>query len=69
MDGIDFISNFIRATGLPSELVRAELQKISAESGKSIDSLSLSDLRMLLVDYLQDALLTAHNEYTEKNGS
>lgn len=64
MDGIDFINNFIAATGLPSELVRKELSSLAELNGKKIEQLTLEDMRVLLVDYLQDALLSAHQEHS-----
>ena len=55
--GKDLLSTIATATGLPSELVMAELLRLVEKSGKSAEELTLEELRLILAAFLQDVLL------------
>lgn len=59
MSGFELLKVLIEATGLPQESLEMELNKIITKSGLEASSLTLDQVRELLVDYLQDALTEA----------
>ncbi len=64
MRGVDLIQLIVSATGLPKDLVQAELEKIMRRSGLCAESLSIADLRKVLAEYMQDTLINAKKEYS-----
>ncbi len=59
MKGDDLLKEIARSTGLPENLVQLELKRILDKAGKPSGEVSVDDLRIVLVDYLQDILLKA----------
>lgn len=47
----------IQATGLPQEPVKKELEGLAAAHGKSLETLTLEELREVMADYLQTVFL------------
>ncbi|MGZ3744321.1 MAG: hypothetical protein ACXWRE_00505 [Pseudobdellovibrionaceae bacterium] len=54
----------ILATGLPEEEVRQELQTLIDQHGKHAETLTTSDLREIMAEYLQDVLLAAKEQHS-----
>jgi hypothetical protein len=54
------------ATGLPKDVISDELVRLLAKVGVSKDEMTLDDLRRVLADYVQDVLLNAKVEFTDK---
>lgn len=50
------------ATGLPGDLITAELSGLLSAAGIERENLTLDDLRAVLADYVQDILLAAQEE-------
>jgi hypothetical protein len=63
--GKDLLTTIASATGLPSDLVMAELLRLVEKSGKSAEDLSLEELRAILADFLQDVLLQTKQRLDE----
>lgn len=59
MKGQELIQILVELSGLPENLAKNEVEKLAAQRNKSIDSLTLDDLRIILSNYLQDVLLAA----------
>lgn len=57
------IEEFIELSGLPKDLALKEIATLAHTHGLSLDTLTLMDLRNLLVLYLQDTLLAAKKQY------
>ena len=55
----DLFTEFVSATGLPTEMIGRELNRFIHRAGFSAESLTLEDLRVILADYLQDVLTDA----------
>ena len=56
MHGLELIQVIADATGLPKQLIIAEIQTLASQQGITPEDLSLSQLRHLLVNYMQDIL-------------
>lgn len=65
MKGQDLIQILVELSGLPEHLATAEVHKLAAQKNKSVDSLTLDDLRIILSNYLQDVLLEAKKSLAE----
>lgn len=52
----------ILATGLPEREIRRELQALIFKHGKTPESVTIEDLRVILADYLQDVILSSKEE-------
>lgn len=61
--GEALIKTVIESTGLPSETMAQELDRLIAKAGLQKDSLTLEDMRNILADYLQDTLLSLKKTY------
>lgn len=59
MEGKALIRTVLTSTGLPSESLERELQRLLQGSRASEETLTLEQLRELLADYLQDVLVEA----------
>lgn len=59
MDGLDLLRFLIESTGLPPESLRLELDKLIAQHGIEPGSLTVDQIRDVLGEYLQDALIEA----------
>lgn len=51
------------ATGLPSDAISDELDRLLSIAGVERERLTLEDLRRVLADYVQDTLLAAKLEF------
>lgn len=56
MNGMELIQYVAQNTGLPKDLIIKELQNLANEQGVSPDHLSLTQLRFLIANYMQDVL-------------
>ncbi len=54
--GEKLIHDVAAATGLPSQLILDELNRLVSASGLSNQNLTLEELRILIADYAQDIL-------------
>ncbi len=53
------------ATGLPQDMISAELNRILEKAGVQKSSLTLEVLRKILAEYVQDVLLAAKEDLAE----
>lgn len=63
MEGLGLLRALIEATGLPSEAVEREMQRLLDSKGLSPEQITLEDIRELLASYLQDVLIEAKASY------
>ncbi len=59
MDGLGLLRVLIESTGLPPESIEMELQKLIMKNGFTAETLTLEQVREMLVDYLQSTLIEA----------
>lgn len=59
MDGLGLLRVLIESTGLPPESIEMELQRLITKNGFSADTLTLEQVREMLVGYLQESLIEA----------
>lgn len=59
MDGTGLLQILIEATGLPKASLEMEMKRVLGQRGLSEDELTLEDLREVIANYLQEALLEA----------
>jgi hypothetical protein len=64
--GEELFNEVTSATGLPKDVVSDELNRLLAQSGLTKDDMTLDDLRHVLAEYVQDILLNAKHEFSEK---
>lgn len=57
--GRELFETLLAGTGLPDQGLRKEMSALMNRHGKSVDALTLDDLREMLADYLQDVLVEA----------
>lgn len=57
MHGLELIQVIAAATGLPKQLIITEIQTLASQKGIAPEDLSLSQLRNLLANYMQDILI------------
>lgn len=57
--GKEMVENLLDATGLPDQMIRDEFSALLTKHGKTVENLTLDDLREVLADYLQDVLVGA----------
>ena len=57
--GEELLELVVNETGLPSESLYLELERLIDTAGMDAKTITLTDLRTLLVDYLQDVMLEA----------
>lgn len=62
MDGPKLFEVLIEATGLPKDSIQRELTSVLADRGLNPDEITLDDLREVLANYLQEALLEAKQD-------
>lgn len=55
----------IELTGLPTSFVEPRLEALLAAKGISSDELTVEELRLVLVDFLQDVILEAKDAATQ----
>jgi hypothetical protein len=67
MTGLKLLKDIAAATGLPNEGVENELDRLVLAAGIKKENLTLDDLREVLANYLQDILLSAQQEFSDKN--
>ncbi len=67
MTGLKLLKDITDATGLPSEGVENELDRLIHAAGIKKENLTLDDLREVLANYMQDILLSAQQEFSEEN--
>ena len=59
MYGEELVDTFVAATGLPEKRVKEELMTLINKNGLRVEQLTLEDLRVLMVKYLQSEILKA----------
>lgn len=59
MTGLELLRVLIESTGLPPESLEMEIHTLITRAGLEAQTLTLDQVRELLVDYLQDALTEA----------
>ena len=64
MTGEELINTFVAATGLPEERIKSELLALVIQAGLELESLSLEELRTIMVDYLQSEIVKAKTFYS-----
>jgi hypothetical protein len=57
MQGLDLLRNLVESTGLPTEAVEREMDRLIAKHGIQKEEISLATLRIILAEYLQDVLM------------
>jgi len=57
--GLMLIEQVAALTGLPTEWVRQEMFKMVEQSGRGIDDLTLDDLRMVVLGFLNETALSS----------
>ena len=65
MEGHNLIDKLATLTGLPEEAINNELITLVESYGIRPEALTISDVRNILADYLQDVLLNAKREISE----
>ena len=63
--GESFILQIVAATGLPKEPALKEIHRLIEKSGKSVDKITLDELRLLLATYLQEVLVSTKRDLTK----
>lgn len=61
--GDELFKQVTDATGLPNELISAELTRLLERSGIDPQAVTLDDLRRVLAEYVQDVLLSAKSDF------
>lgn len=61
--GKELFHTVIDATGLPQDPVAKELGTLLSQNGKSMENMTLEDLREVMAEYLQIVLLEAKEHY------
>lgn len=61
--GESLLKQLISQTGLPTEGVENELDRLIEKAGLQKENITLDDLRLVLADYLQDILLESKDRY------
>jgi len=61
MEGLVLLKLLIESTGLPTEAVESEINRLVAEHGLIATEVTLDDVRNMLTAYLQDTLVEAKN--------
>lgn len=67
--GVDLIEQLIKATGLPTDIMRAEVLRLLNKSNIQPTSVSLDELRKVMADYVQDVLLSAKQGIDNKTST
>lgn len=63
--GNDLFGKVTGATGLPTDLVCDELERLLTQEGIKPEEMTLEDLRKVLANYVQDVLLAAKEACAE----
>ncbi len=61
--GEALIKTVIDCTGIPSDSMAKELDRLIAKAGLQKETLTLDEMRAILAEYLQDTLLDLKNTY------
>ena len=61
--GEALIKTVIDSTGIPSDSMAKELDRLIAKAGLQKETLTLDEMRAILAEYLQDTLLDLKNTY------
>ena len=61
--GEALIKTVIDFTGIPSDPMAKELDRLIIKAGLQKETLTLDDMRAILAEYLQDTLLDLKNTY------
>lgn len=56
MSGRELFEILVTSTGLPEEYVRTRFQKLLADNGRALETLSLDDVREMLSDLLLELI-------------
>lgn len=62
----NFFDQITNATGLPPDMIASELGKIIQAAGLEKDLMTLEDLRRVLSEYVQDVLVAAKEDLSER---
>lgn len=65
MTGRRLFDTLIESSGLPTESLKAELERLLSASTTTPDTLSMQQIRDILADYLQDVLPEAKASVTD----
>ncbi|NJM09841.1 MAG: hypothetical protein HC883_02810 [Bdellovibrionaceae bacterium] len=61
MEGLGLLKLLIESTGLPTEAIEREINRLVAQQGLVDTEVTLDDVRDLLSAYLQETLVEAKN--------
>ncbi len=64
--GEGLIEELKTSTGLPQDLLGAELERLILAAGLEPQNLTLDDLRAIIAEYLQDVFIEAKNDLAKK---
>ena len=62
MSGHELFETLVKSTGLPEEYVRVRFERLLAENGSTLETLSLDDVREVLSDLLLDLINSSLSE-------
>jgi hypothetical protein len=62
--GHALLETLILATGLPEQQIRSELQALMSKHGKTAENVTVTDLREMIAEYLQDVLVAAKDYHS-----
>ena len=65
MTGENLLNELIAATGLPKEALKLEMKQLIEQRGAAISEISLDDIRIILVEYLQKTILESKAHYSK----
>lgn len=65
MEGLALLRLLIESTGLPTEAVEREINKLVSKHGIANTDVTLDDVRNILTSYLQDTLVEAKTALNE----
>lgn len=61
--GENLFEEIVKSTGLPESMISQGFLKIISEKGLDKSTLTLDQIRDVLVEYLQDVILNAREEF------
>ena len=66
MEGLSLLKLLIESTGLPTEAVEREINRLVAQHGIQNTDVTLDDVREILTAYLQETLVEAKNAFNSE---
>lgn len=66
MEGLDLLKLLIESTGLPTESLAIEINRLVDQHGLVASDITLDDVRNILTDYLQETLVEAKADLTQE---